>query len=107
MDVRQINPDGSGDQILVEEPKGAIIALDYDPVENKVISVSFQLKRGFKIWINLAYVTKRGHQMWWHMQLTFKGFIDTYWHLVDKRCNDTCSDQQFKDFENIFILIGN
>lgn len=37
VDVRQINPDGSGDQILVEETNGAIIALDYDPVENKVI----------------------------------------------------------------------
>lgn len=41
VDVRQINPGGSGNQILVEEPKGAIIALDYDPVENKVLLVSF------------------------------------------------------------------
>lgn len=51
VDVRQINPDGSGDQILVEEPNGAIIALDYDPVENKVISDSFQLNHGFIILI--------------------------------------------------------
>lgn len=41
VDVRQINPGGSGNQILLEEPKGAIIALDYDPVENKVLLVSF------------------------------------------------------------------
>lgn len=36
VDVRRINPDGSEDQILVEEPRGKIIALDYDPVQNNV-----------------------------------------------------------------------
>ncbi len=36
VDVRQINPDGTGDQILVEEPRGTIVALDYDPVQNNV-----------------------------------------------------------------------
>lgn len=36
VDVRQINPDGTGDQTLVEEPRGTIIALDYDPVQKKV-----------------------------------------------------------------------
>lgn len=36
VDVRQIHPDGSGDRSLVEEPRGAIIALDYDPVLKKV-----------------------------------------------------------------------
>ncbi|XP_067454429.1 pro-epidermal growth factor [Thunnus thynnus] len=36
VDVRRINPDGTGDQTLVEEPRGTIIALDYDPVQNNV-----------------------------------------------------------------------
>lgn len=34
--VRRINPDGTGDQTLVEDPRGTIIALDYDPVKDKV-----------------------------------------------------------------------
>ncbi|KAM3612867.1 uncharacterized protein V6R79_015905 [Siganus canaliculatus] len=34
VDIRQINPYGTEDQILVEEPRGTIIALDYDPVQN-------------------------------------------------------------------------
>ncbi|KAF3838736.1 hypothetical protein F7725_010504, partial [Dissostichus mawsoni] len=39
--VRQIDPDGSGDQTVVEEPRGAIIALDYDPVQqNSTIDCS-------------------------------------------------------------------
>lgn len=41
VDVRQINPEGSGNTILLEDPKGVIIALDYDPVENKVLLVFF------------------------------------------------------------------
>lgn len=41
MDVRRINPDGSEDQTLVEEPRGKIIALDYDPVQNNVRWNSF------------------------------------------------------------------
>eukprot|EP00064_Thunnus_orientalis_P002336 superscaffoldBa00000165_g2343 len=36
VDVQRINPDGTGDQTLVEEPRGTIIALDYDPVQNNV-----------------------------------------------------------------------
>ncbi|XP_053179658.1 pro-epidermal growth factor [Scomber japonicus] len=36
VDVRRINPNGTGDQTLVEEPRGAIIALDYDPIQNNV-----------------------------------------------------------------------
>uniref|UniRef100_A0A672ZF71 Epidermal growth factor n=1 Tax=Sphaeramia orbicularis TaxID=375764 RepID=A0A672ZF71_9TELE len=40
VDVRKMNPDGAGDQILVEEPRGTIIALDYDPVRNHVYFAS-------------------------------------------------------------------
>ncbi|XP_067373872.1 pro-epidermal growth factor isoform X2 [Channa argus] len=36
IDVRRINPDGTGDQTLVEDSRGTIIALDYDPVQNIV-----------------------------------------------------------------------
>lgn len=36
VDVLQINPDGNGDQTLVQEPEGRIIALDYDPVQKSV-----------------------------------------------------------------------
>lgn len=41
VDVRRINPDGTEDQTLVEEPRGTIIALDYDPVQNNVIPLIF------------------------------------------------------------------
>ncbi|XP_044061864.1 pro-epidermal growth factor isoform X2 [Siniperca chuatsi] len=44
VDVRQINPDGTGDKTLVEEPKGTIIALDYDPVQNKMYFASTSQK---------------------------------------------------------------
>ncbi|XP_034545945.1 pro-epidermal growth factor [Notolabrus celidotus] len=44
VDVRQIHPDGSGDHSLVEEPRGTIIALDYDPVQNKVFFASTRQK---------------------------------------------------------------
>ncbi|KAM9356664.1 pro-epidermal growth factor [Symphorus nematophorus] len=44
VDVRQINPDGTGDRTLVEEPRGTIIALDYDPVQNKVYFASTSQK---------------------------------------------------------------
>lgn len=47
MDVRQINPDGTGDQTLVEEPRGTIIALDYDPVQKKVRRIPFIFYSGF------------------------------------------------------------
>ena len=36
VDVRRVNLDGSGDHRLLEEPQGNVIALDYDPVQNKV-----------------------------------------------------------------------
>ncbi|KAM4621919.1 pro-epidermal growth factor [Polymixia lowei] len=44
VDIQRVNLDGTGDQTLVEEPKGAVIALDYDPVENKVYFASTTLK---------------------------------------------------------------
>uniref|UniRef100_A0A671YI11 Epidermal growth factor n=1 Tax=Sparus aurata TaxID=8175 RepID=A0A671YI11_SPAAU len=44
VDVRRINPDGSEDQILVEEPRGKIIALDYDPVQNNLYFASTSQK---------------------------------------------------------------
>ncbi|XP_076595958.1 pro-epidermal growth factor [Chaetodon auriga] len=44
VDVRQINPDGTGDQTLVEEPRGTIIALDYDPVQSDVYFASTSRK---------------------------------------------------------------
>ncbi|XP_034036848.1 pro-epidermal growth factor [Thalassophryne amazonica] len=40
VDVRRVNPDGTKDQILVEEPRGAFIALDYDLVQNHVYFAS-------------------------------------------------------------------
>ncbi|XP_069557874.1 pro-epidermal growth factor [Brachyistius frenatus] len=44
VDVRRINPDGTGGQTLVEEPRGTILALDYDPVQNKVYFASTSQK---------------------------------------------------------------
>ncbi|XP_059202954.1 pro-epidermal growth factor [Centropristis striata] len=44
VDVRKINPDGTGDKTIVEEPRGIIIALDYDPVENNVYFASTSQK---------------------------------------------------------------
>ncbi|KAM7389104.1 hypothetical protein PAMP_023099 [Pampus punctatissimus] len=44
VDVRRINLDGTGDQTIVEEPRGAIIALDYDPVQNNVYFASMTQK---------------------------------------------------------------
>ena len=41
VDVRRINPDGTEDQTLVKEPRGTILALDYDPVQNYVKPLSF------------------------------------------------------------------
>ncbi|XP_071391277.1 pro-epidermal growth factor [Centroberyx affinis] len=43
VDVRRVNLDGTN-QTLVEEPRGTIIALDYDPVQNKVYFASTILK---------------------------------------------------------------
>lgn len=42
VDVRRINLDGTVDQILAEEPRGIIVALDYDPVQNNVRWKAFQ-----------------------------------------------------------------
>ncbi|KAM9849644.1 pro-epidermal growth factor [Aulostomus maculatus] len=42
--IRRINPDGTGDQSLVEEPRGTVTALDYDPVNNNVYFASSFLK---------------------------------------------------------------
>lgn len=36
VEVRQIHPDGSNDATLIVEPKGSIIALDYDPIQEYV-----------------------------------------------------------------------
>lgn len=36
VDIRQMNIDGTQSKKLLEEPKGTILAVDYDPVENKV-----------------------------------------------------------------------
>ncbi|KAM6923420.1 pro-epidermal growth factor [Xenentodon cancila] len=44
VDVRRINPDGSEDRSLVKEPRGAILALDYDPVQNQVYFASIKQK---------------------------------------------------------------
>lgn len=42
VEVRQIHPDGSSDATLVEEPRGTITALDYDPIQ-KYVRKGFQL----------------------------------------------------------------
>ncbi|XP_060935029.1 pro-epidermal growth factor [Limanda limanda] len=44
VDVLRINPDGTGDQTLVEEPRGTIVALDYDPVQENVYFSSINRK---------------------------------------------------------------
>ncbi|XP_065815123.1 pro-epidermal growth factor [Labrus bergylta] len=44
VDVRQIHPDGSGDRTLVQDPRGTIIALDYDPIQNHVYFASTRQK---------------------------------------------------------------
>ncbi|XP_040904286.1 pro-epidermal growth factor [Toxotes jaculatrix] len=52
VDVRRVNPDGTGDQTLVEEPRGTIIALDYDPVQNNVYFASTSQKTIERIDLN-------------------------------------------------------
>ncbi|XP_072252437.1 pro-epidermal growth factor [Leuresthes tenuis] len=44
VDVRRINPDGTEDQTLVKEPRGTILALDYDPVQDYVYFASTSQK---------------------------------------------------------------
>ncbi len=36
VDIRQINADGKKSETLLQEPRGSIIALDYDPVQKQV-----------------------------------------------------------------------
>ncbi|XP_051944898.1 pro-epidermal growth factor [Xyrauchen texanus] len=45
VDIRKINTDGTKNRRLLEEPRGTIIAVDYDPVENKVYFADKGLKR--------------------------------------------------------------
>uniref|UniRef100_A0A8D3CZ80 Epidermal growth factor n=1 Tax=Scophthalmus maximus TaxID=52904 RepID=A0A8D3CZ80_SCOMX len=52
VDVRRINPDGTGDQTLVEEPRGTIVALDYDPIQNNVYFSSISQKTIERIDLN-------------------------------------------------------
>ncbi|XP_054886331.1 pro-epidermal growth factor-like [Poeciliopsis prolifica] len=40
MDVRRMNPDGTEEQTLVKEPRGTILALDFDPVQHRVYFAS-------------------------------------------------------------------
>ncbi|XP_054648859.1 pro-epidermal growth factor [Dunckerocampus dactyliophorus] len=42
--VQRLNTDGTEGQILVEEPRGAIISLDYDPVHNNIYFASTSQK---------------------------------------------------------------
>ncbi|XP_068447771.1 pro-epidermal growth factor [Clinocottus analis] len=44
VDVREVYPEGTGDQTLVEDPRGTIIALDYDPVQKNVYFASASRK---------------------------------------------------------------
>lgn len=36
MDIRMMNVDGTKSKKLLEEPRGTIIAVDYDPVQKQV-----------------------------------------------------------------------
>uniref|UniRef100_A0A8C7ZW23 Uncharacterized protein n=1 Tax=Oryzias sinensis TaxID=183150 RepID=A0A8C7ZW23_9TELE len=44
VDVRVISADGSEDQTLVRDPRGAILAVDYDPIQNQVYFASIGQK---------------------------------------------------------------
>ncbi|XP_056295640.1 pro-epidermal growth factor isoform X2 [Pseudoliparis swirei] len=44
VDVREVHPEGTRDQTLVEDPRGTIIALDYDPVQKIVYFASVSRK---------------------------------------------------------------
>ncbi|KAL6117260.1 egf [Pungitius sinensis] len=52
VDVRQIHPEGTGDGTLVEDPRGAFIALDYDPVQKNVYFASVSQKRIERVDLN-------------------------------------------------------
>uniref|UniRef100_A0A671PV14 Pro-epidermal growth factor-like n=1 Tax=Sinocyclocheilus anshuiensis TaxID=1608454 RepID=A0A671PV14_9TELE len=45
VDIRQINADGKKSKTLLQEPRGGIIALDYDPVQKQVYFADKNLKR--------------------------------------------------------------
>ncbi|KAM6953133.1 pro-epidermal growth factor [Aplochiton taeniatus] len=45
VDIRRVNLDGTVAKRILEEPKGTVIALDYDPVQNKVYFASTVLKQ--------------------------------------------------------------
>ncbi|XP_035983444.1 pro-epidermal growth factor isoform X3 [Fundulus heteroclitus] len=44
MDVRRMDPDGTEEQTLVKEPRGTILAVDYDPVHHHVYFASTSQK---------------------------------------------------------------
>uniref|UniRef100_A0A672HRA5 Epidermal growth factor n=1 Tax=Salarias fasciatus TaxID=181472 RepID=A0A672HRA5_SALFA len=44
VDVRRMSADGSEEETLVEEPRGTILALDYDPIQNNVYFASSSQK---------------------------------------------------------------
>lgn len=50
VDVHQINPDNTGAQTLVEESRGIIIALDYDPVQLNVRRIHIMFHMFFFFW---------------------------------------------------------
>ncbi|KAM8909337.1 pro-epidermal growth factor isoform 2-T2 [Spinachia spinachia] len=52
VDVRRIHPEGAGDGTLVEDPRGAFIALDYDPVRKNVYFASVSQKRIERVDLN-------------------------------------------------------
>uniref|UniRef100_A0A8C1WUW4 Epidermal growth factor n=1 Tax=Cyprinus carpio TaxID=7962 RepID=A0A8C1WUW4_CYPCA len=45
VDIRKINADGKKSKTLLQEPRGGIIALDYDPVQKQVYFADKSLKR--------------------------------------------------------------
>ncbi|KAM8848876.1 pro-epidermal growth factor isoform 1-T1 [Synchiropus picturatus] len=43
--IQRVNPDGTGDQSIVEESRGAVVAVDYDPVQKHVYFASASQRR--------------------------------------------------------------
>ncbi|XP_053735965.1 pro-epidermal growth factor isoform X3 [Synchiropus splendidus] len=43
--IQRVNPDGTGDQSVVEESRGAVVAVDYDPVQKHVYFASASQRR--------------------------------------------------------------
>ncbi|MED6257968.1 hypothetical protein ATANTOWER_001186, partial [Ataeniobius toweri] len=54
MDVRRMNPDGTEEQTLVKEPRGTILALDYDPVHHHVYFASTSQKTIERVDLNVG-----------------------------------------------------